>query len=49
MKKTSSAEYAAKLKLYDQYGVAQKEYAMVLNELLKKTEELKNYFDLGYE
>jgi len=106
MKKTSSAEYAAKLKLYDklvatnpavqrkgatvpytslnghmfsylgksgelalrlppsvlqaflkkynttlcqQYGVVQKEYAMVPNELLEKTAELKRYFDLSYD
>ena len=42
------------LKKYDtvlcqQYGIVQKEYAMVPDELLEKTKELKKYFDLSYE
>src|SRR5580704_14977689 len=35
--------------LCQQYGVVQKEYATVPNELLEKTKELKGYFDLSYE
>jgi hypothetical protein len=35
--------------LCQQYGVVQKEYAMVPNKLLEKTKELKRYFDLSYD
>jgi len=35
--------------LCQQYGVVQKEYAMVPDKLLPKTKELKRYFDLSYE
>jgi hypothetical protein len=31
-----------------QYGIVQKEYVMVPDKLLKKTQELKTYFDLSY-
>ena len=34
--------------LCKQYGVVQKEYAIVPNELLYKTQELKHFFDLSY-
>ena len=37
-----------KTKLFEAYGVVQKEYVTVPESLLKKTEELKNYFDLSY-
>jgi hypothetical protein len=37
-----------KTSLCQQYGVVQKEYAMVPNELLQKTRELKKYFDLSH-
>jgi hypothetical protein len=37
-----------KTSLCQQYGVVQKEYAMVPDQLLRKTEELKRYFDLSY-
>ena len=35
--------------LCQQYGVVQKEYAMVPHKLLQKTGELKKYFDLSYK
>jgi hypothetical protein len=35
--------------LCQQYGVVQKEYAMVPDKLLEKTKELKSYFDLSYD
>ena len=38
-----------KTSLCQQYGVVQKEYAMVPDKLLQKTGELKRYFDLSYE
>lgn len=31
-----------------EYGIVQKEYVMVPDRLLKKTQELKTYFDLSY-
>ncbi len=34
--------------LCQEYGVVQKEYAMVPDKLLQKTQELKKYFDLSY-
>ena len=37
-----------KTTLCAQYGVVQKEYVMVPDRLLKKTQELKKYFDLSY-
>jgi hypothetical protein len=37
-----------KTSLCQLYGVAQKEYAMVPDKLLQRTQELKNYFDLSY-
>jgi hypothetical protein len=37
-----------KTRLCQQCGVVQKEYAMVPNELLQKTRELKKYFDLSH-
>ncbi|HKV40154.1 MAG TPA: hypothetical protein VJX67_13155 [Blastocatellia bacterium] len=37
-----------KTKLVDAYGVVQKEYAEVPDALLKKTQELKRYFDLSF-
>ena len=33
----------------EQYGIVQKEYAVVPDSLLKKTAELKPYFDKSYE
>jgi hypothetical protein len=41
------AKYKTKLSV--QYGVIQKEFAVVPDALLKKTAELKKYFDLGFE
>ena len=38
-----------KTSLCQQYGVVQKEYAMVPDKLLPKTKELKPYFDLSYK
>jgi hypothetical protein len=35
-------------KLIEQYGVVQKEYVAVPDELLLKTEELKTYFDISF-
>jgi hypothetical protein len=37
-----------KTTLCAQYGIVQKEYVMVPGTLLKKTRELKTYFDLSY-
>jgi hypothetical protein len=37
-----------KTTLCAQYGIVQKEYVMVPDRLLKKTQELKTYFDLSY-
>jgi len=36
-------------KLMEAYGIVQKEYVAVPEELLKNTEELKPYFALSYE
>ena len=38
-----------KTKLCEQYGIIQKEYAVVPDELLGKTKELQKYFDKSYE
>jgi hypothetical protein len=37
-----------KTTLCAQYGIVQKEYVMVPDGLLKKTQELKKYFELSY-
>jgi hypothetical protein len=37
-----------KTTLCAQYGIVQKEYVMVPDKLLKRTQELKAYFDLSY-
>jgi hypothetical protein len=37
-----------KTKLQESYGVIRKEYIVVPNSLLKKTNELKVYFDISY-
>jgi hypothetical protein len=37
-----------KTTLCAQYGIVQKEYVMVPDRLLKKTQKLKTYFDLSY-
>ncbi len=37
-----------KTSLCQEYGIVQKEYAMVPGNLLQKTQELKKYFDLSY-
>jgi hypothetical protein len=37
-----------KTKLQESYGVIRKEYVVVPDSLLKKTNELKPYFDLSY-
>jgi hypothetical protein len=37
-----------KTTLCAQYGIVQKEYVMVPDRLLRKTQELKKYFDLSY-
>ena len=44
-------EFIAKYKttLMHQYGIVQKEYVVVPDEVLKKTSELKRYFELSYE
>ena len=39
-------KYQTKLSL--QYGTVMKEYVQVPDELLKKTQELRKYFDLSY-
>jgi hypothetical protein len=38
-----------KTRLVEQYGIVQKEYVVVPDDLLKKTSELKNYFDISYK
>src|SRR5579871_896988 len=38
-----------KTKLLEQYGIVQKEYVVVPENLLKKTTELKKYFDLSFK
>jgi TfoX/Sxy family transcriptional regulator of competence genes len=38
-----------KTTLFEAYGAVMKEYVAVPDELLKKTGELKKYFDLSYE
>jgi hypothetical protein len=38
-----------KTKLQQSYGVIRKEYVVVPDSLLKKTNELKIYFDISYE
>ena len=38
-----------KTKLFEAYGIVQKEFVTVPDQLLKKTSELKPYFDLSYE
>ena len=38
-----------KSKLVEQYGIVQKEYVEVPDDLLLKTSELKKYFDISYE
>jgi len=35
-------------KLVEQYGIIQKEYVVVPDQLLENTEELKRYFDISY-
>lgn len=35
--------------LFVQYGAVMKEYVVVPDDLLKKTNELKKYFDISYE
>ena len=35
--------------LYESHGAIMKEYVTVADNLLKKTDELKDYFDLSYE
>lgn len=37
-----------KTKLCEAYGIVQKEYVIVPGPLLKKTQELKKYFDVSY-
>jgi hypothetical protein len=37
-----------KTKLCEQYGIVMKEYVEVPNALLKKTQELRKFFDLSY-
>jgi hypothetical protein len=37
-----------KTKLCEQYGTVMKEYVEVPNALLKKTQELRKFFDLSY-
>ncbi len=38
-----------KTTLYHSYGIIQKEYVTVPDDLLKKTKKLKKYFGLSYE
>lgn len=38
-----------KTKLMESYGIIRKEYVVVPDSLLKKTNELKTYFDMSYE
>ena len=37
-----------KTKLVEQYGIVQKEYVVVPDSLLEKTDELKPYFEMSY-
>ena len=38
-----------KTTLFEAYGVIQKEYVTVPDSLLRKTDELRKYFDLSYQ
>lgn len=38
-----------KTKLAENYGIVQKEYVVVPDNLLKKTNELKEYFNISYK
>lgn len=38
-----------KTKLLEQYGIVQKEYVVVPDSLLAKTNELKQYFDISFK
>ena len=38
-----------KTTLVTSYGIVQKDYVAVPDSLLKKTDELKEYFDISYE
>ena len=38
-----------KTKLAENYGIVQKEYVVVPDSLLKKTNELKEYFNMSYK
>ena len=38
-----------KTKLMESYGVIRKEYVVVPGSLLKKTDDLKTYFDISFE
>ena len=38
-----------KTKLVEAYGIVRKEYVVVPDSLLKKTKELKPYFDMSFE
>jgi hypothetical protein len=38
-----------KTKLFEAYGIVQKEYATVPDALLANTKELKPYFEMSYE
>jgi hypothetical protein len=38
-----------KTKLFEAYGIVQKEYVTVPDSLLAKTDELKRYFEISYE
>lgn len=38
-----------KTKLFEAYGAVQKEFVTVPDHLLRKTDELKTYFDMSYE
>jgi hypothetical protein len=39
----------SKTKLVEQYGIVQKEYVIVPDNLFKKINELKHYFDISYK
>jgi hypothetical protein len=49
--KEALAEFLPKYdtKLQEAYGIVQKEYVVVPESLLKKTNELKKYFAISYE
>ena len=38
-----------KTKLVEQYGIVQKEYVIMPDSLLEKTDELETYFDISYK